>query len=128
LDSIVEKVIFMKNVKVTEFDKRSLSVSNSSFIDEDPSCLGEIYKKIKRYQETNPIESQLQLSQPLCKTTPINDISDVIGYTANGSKEFVVRATVESYDNSPYLACSNSKCPPIKVFIDEKNNKKCKTC
>jgi hypothetical protein len=64
----------------------------------------------------------------LSETNPLQSVSDIIGYTANSSKDVVVREMIESYDNPPYLACSNTKCPLVKMFIDENKNKKCKTC
>jgi hypothetical protein len=96
-------------------------------MDEKPPGLGEIYKRVKRYRETNS-DSPFQLSRPLNETNPLQCVSDIIEYTANGSKDVVVREIIESYDNASYLACSNTKCPLVKIFIDENYNKKCKTC
>jgi hypothetical protein len=121
-------VVFIKNIKVTAFDNRTLSTTSHTYIEQEPSSLGDLYKKVRCHLELNPSESHVELSQSLSQTAILNRISDIIAATGNGAKEFIVKATIESYDNQPYEACKNPKCPSIKINVDENNNKKCKTC
>lgn len=94
----------------------------------NPRSLNDLVNPLKKFIDSSGTTVGQQLSVPLSGLKELNNVNEIINVDANGQKEFIVRVTVTTYENTPYYACSNPKCPPVKLMDDENNNKTCKMC
>jgi ribosomal protein L21 len=125
---MVNKLVYIKNVKLKEFGSRNLSIGSTSYVTFQINNTNRRLNELTNYYKNQSNSIVKVTSLTLNVTDGFTFAQILAGEKKAGTNQYTIKAVAVEYEVFKYSACANVSCFKSKLVDDDNNNKFCPMC